>query len=104
MEATISKMEYYAQMARETGLSIGGIRRRIRLHGDPLKPTTGKRGPKHHAGGEARKCLYCGQMFSSSEIGNRRCPTCTEKTANISPKNDRWLTAHVFGANFSGKY
>lgn len=51
--------------------------RKLRVAGIDLPRRMDERGAR--TAFAQRRCLHCGQMFASSHIGNRLCPTCLEE-------------------------
>lgn len=69
-----------SQVARRLGKTVRAVEsklRKLRTAGHRLetrRPATPRR-----AGSAPRKCLYCGEIFASTHVGNRLCPTCLEE-------------------------
>ena len=68
-----------AQVAARLGATTRAVEskvRKLRVAGYPLASRRPKPPPRLRRA--RRKCLYCGQGFASSHVGNRICPTCIE--------------------------
>lgn len=69
-----------AEAAARLGLSARAVEskvRKLRVAGHHLAARRG--GRPRRAQRAARRCLYCGDMFPSSHIGNRICPGCLDE-------------------------
>ncbi len=69
-----------AEAAARLGLSPRAVEskvRKLRVAGHHLATRRG--GRPRRAQRAARRCLYCGDMFPSSHIGNRICPGCLDE-------------------------
>lgn len=76
-----SKMDHYAMLAKKHGLSVSGVRHRLKS-GKPL--TDGwkqkqKNKPQKSMGKKSmdRLCLSCAENFSPCGKFNRICPKCS---------------------------
>jgi len=56
---------------------------------------TYKRKPKPKGKREFRKCLKCGEQFSSYSVGNRICYGCKKMNRGVSPFEDDYAVAKV---------
>ncbi len=68
-----------AQVGARLGATTRAVEskvRKLRVAGYPLASRRPKPPPRLRRA--RRKCLYCGQGFASSHVGNRICPTCIE--------------------------
>ncbi len=72
-----------AALLRATTRAVESKVRKLRVAGHALAPRrpVRTRRPRH----TPRTCLYCGDKFASSHVGNRLCPGCLETGPFTSP-------------------
>jgi len=72
----MTTMEHYQTLAKQHGLSVSGVRYRLRT-GKPLdSERSSHRQHKPRGVGEQKMCLSCFGQFAPSSKYNRICPSC----------------------------
>ena len=77
----MTTMEHYAVLAEKYGLSVSGVRYRLRT-GKPLDATKGKhKRERRRSGPRVRHvlCLSCIESFPPIGKFNRICPSCRDR-------------------------